>query len=362
MRNERDRSSFLRQTVGGSARHATLGDPRRKSRSYEVPLETLERQFLTGHSLWVRKRQLLDWPKEHEFFSDHPETDRAREWHAEKLSRSMTPQGMTTRVKLASLGFRRKYGLTKGAAKAAARRYLTRAQLAPAARLLLNPVDRRIESKWIGWRASAGTFFEKESPSTITHWLAFALSRLAGDRLTVIDVGEHDDIVRLLRHRLLLHKSGLSIGVDPDLQRSRFYAGFVAAVISNEQDDDFGEGGVPRYRLSTLIRQFALEETVLHVVRIADRRSNAGAFRSLNEYSANCLFLQLTAASGQGRDEQSRGCGVTSETDADRHVVESHGFRLLSVARAGALAPSQSTFVNVQLFDRLFADVWRGAS
>ena len=52
------RAGFLRQTVGPAARHVQLGEPGARShRSYEVPLDELERRFFTDHPPWLRKRQ-----------------------------------------------------------------------------------------------------------------------------------------------------------------------------------------------------------------------------------------------------------------------------------------------------------------
>jgi len=117
---------------------------------------------------------------------------------------------------------------------------------------------------------------------------------------------------------------------------------------------------VPAFKLSTIIRQYGLAHDVLHFVKIDAQGSDLDVFRSLGEFTENCLFLQIETVYPEGNAP-----GVTlyegqTTFAEDREVIEAAGFRIFNVARFGVTPEADVIFVNLKLFRKLLPH-WAGS-
>jgi hypothetical protein len=103
------------------------------------------------------------------------------------------------------------------------------------------------------------------------------------------------------------------------------------AVLPADSDRPSANG----YHLSTIVRQYALDDEILHFVKISVPGADAPeTFLSLGELAQNCLFVQLPAV-------------------GDRAKLHAAGFRRFAGIRDREGA--EAVFANAALFSRLFA-------
>jgi hypothetical protein len=331
LRSASERSRFLRQTVGVGARHVALGKPQAKQgRSYAVSPDEHERRFLGDHPLWQRKRHLSELPRDADFWREGPDTDRARQ---RQEARTETP-GAVDWLRFRSATFRARHGLTRPVLAAAVRRHRVWARSTRTARFIHGLLDRAAKRRLTRWLSTGSPVLERASRSRIMRRLASALEMLEGDRITFIEVGvDRGEALRLLRAGVSPRKIILSIGIDPDGRgRYRPYSGFVeGAVLPADSDRPSANG----YHLSTIVRQYALDDEILHFVKISVPGADAPeTFLSLGELAQNCLFVQLPAV-------------------GDRAKLHAAGFRRFAGIRDREGA--EAVFANAALFSRLFA-------
>jgi len=338
----RDRAryaDFQRLTKGPYSTHRPFGVPQRKGdRSYVVPDDERERRFDLAHPLWRRRSELARLPRTSEYFSDRPDTERAHAWKAEKASRigpPLPPPPAHLRLRSAAtraITWCLRRSPTLGAVNRArkemrARVRRVRADAHERRRLeIAAPVDREIAARWERWEREPGTVYEVPDALTALRWVGWVLSQIETDRLVMVDVGGlREDTVRGLVDAMP-RQPILSVAISATAHPYYLHYGeFAMAEVSSGPEDP----SVPRYRLSTLVRQFGLGHEILHLIAIDRQMSNLDALRSLDACTAACLFLRI---------------GLPL---AERTSVEALGFRLFAVAPTEAGVQEDLIYVNV---------------
>lgn len=336
-RDPRRYAEFLRLTKGAYATHRPFGEPRRKgSRSYVMPADEIERRFDTQHPLWRRRRELAALPAASAYFSERADSDRARAWKAEKAARlgpPAPPPPWQVRVRADAITALSR-SVRRSGLLAAGNRFrkrlrdrVRRVRLEYQERRrqrLVAPVEREIAARWDRWWRDTDTAYDVPDALTALRWVGSALSRITTPHHTMVDVGglQPDTVQGLVEAMPCqpIFSVGISAGEHPHYLH---YGEFAMAEVSSGPEDP----SVPRYRLSTLVRQFGLGSETLHLIAIDGQASNLEALRSLDGYTAACLFLRIRLPL------------------TDRASVEALGFRLFAVAPAGDQA--DLIFVNV---------------
>lgn len=329
-------AQFQRLRKGPRAVHRPFGVPRWKERSYVIPADELERRFDTGHRMWTRRQELVELSPASEYFGERADTDRARAWQAVKASRV---QRLPWRVRM-RLSVREAihWVLRRCPPLDAVNRSRVRSRDLPwkqqdrRRRTLTPSVARAIAAQWERWRLGPETVYDAPDMVTAWRWVGGALRRTTATPLTMIDAGGlRQDTVRALID-VLPRWPVMSVGISatPHPQYLAYSEYATAAVSSGPEDPS-----VPQYRLSTLVRQFGLEDQILHLISIDDQASNLEALLSLDRYTAACLFLHIRMSL------------------ADRARVEALGFRLFAVAGAASAPGVDCIFVNDTLFTQL---------
>ncbi len=332
-------ASFRRLKKGAYSTHRPFGVPARKAtQSYAVSRDELARRFDLTHPLWVRRQDLRDLPTDSPYFSDRADSDRARAWRAEKASRlspPLPPQPWHVRMRTSArraLGSAVRTSLPLAAVNRARKTARARVRQWRADRLerrrqeLAAPVDRDIAEKWQRWWQEPGTVYDVPDALTALRWVGWALSRIETPRITLVDVGGlRDDTVRGLVEAMPLRPI-VSIAISAaEHPRYLHYGEFAMAQVSTASEDPT----VPRYRLSTLVRQFDLGDEPLHLIAIDHQSSNLDALQSLDAYTAGCLFLRIRLPR------------------IERASVESLGFRLFAEVPSEDGDQADLLFVNV---------------
>ncbi len=338
-------ADFQRLTKGAYATHRPFGVPSRKGgRSYVIPAGEFDRRFNTGHPMWRRRKELVELPKASPYFSDRADTDRARAWRAERASRLGPPvpappwhgrlRGAAVRAISSSLRRSEPLAAVNQARKVMRDRIrqVRADRHERRRRKLAAPVDREIAMRWQRWRRGTDTVYDVPDALTGLRWVGWALSRIVTPRITMIDIGGlREDTIRGLVDAMP-RQPIVSVGVSAAEHSSYLHYGeFAMAEVSSGPEDP----AVPRYRLSTLVRQFGLGHEILHVLAVDKQASNLDALRSLDACRGACLFLRI---------------GVPL---SERAGVEALGFRLFARAPSGAGPDADLIFVNVELLDRL---------
>jgi len=332
-------ADFLRLLKGGYSTHRPFGVPARKGgRSYVIAADDLEARFDTSHPLWRRQAELTALPATSEYFSDRADTTRALAWKAEKASRLGSPgpgSSWSVRMRAAAVGaiswgVRRSGGLAaiNGARKVIrnrVRRVRADAQERRRQRAAA-PADQEIALRWERWWRESATVYDVPDALTALRWVGWALSRIDRDQLMMVDVGGlREDTIRGLVDAMPLRpivSVAISAAAHPHYLH---YGEFAIAEVASGPEDP----SVPRYRLSTLVRQFGFGNQTLHLVAIDQQASNLDALHSLEPLTAACLFLRI---------------GLPL---AERASVEALGFRLFAVAPAEDGDQADVIFVHV---------------
>lgn len=409
---------FLRQQVQDSARHPTMGPPHSKAGTYVVSDQELARRFRLDHRFWRRKRELADLPKDAEFFSEDPESMRARHWRSHRPLRQLPPSPKATPptaprpffamrsifdpMTAARNLLRRRPELRGNPMVRFAQSLVRGNALAYFWQMIICGMEsrRRARGFWRKWARDTTCCYEipEDRQAETIYLLASALNDLSTDRVVLVDVGAGcGDYLTRLSAGAGLVKPLRSIGIDPiETRGHRAYSGFVLGAITDgpEGSADFyryasldcsslkrmdpacvthnrEEGGaekyfsaveiekleetltVPTFNLSTIIRQYGLAGEVLHVLKIDAQGSDLDVFRSLGEFTPNCLFLQIESVLPEGDN-----LGVTlyegqTTFREDHEVIEAAGFRLFNVARFGVTPEADLLYVNLSLFRKL---------
>lgn len=387
---------FLRQSYGWNARHPSLGTPLAKRTSYALSDAELSRIHRLDHPLWARKRELAALPVSAEFFSDDPDTARARRWRSQRKRNATTAPPPSPSV---IQRFKTSTRPIRGAV------YRARAGLlAMALRAFRRPAQTKARAdafaQWRKWVQAPGLHYETPELQQVEvlALLAAALNKLRVSSVVYIDVGAgRGDVLNLLQRESGLAKPVFSIGIDPiDTRAHRGYRGYALAAVSSGPEGpadffcysssdcsslkrmdpasvshnpaDAGKGiyftpviieklvetrQVPTYRLDTLVRQYGLANEVLHFVKIDAQGSDLDVFLSLGELTRNCLFLRIeTVIPRAGAPPRLLYEGQTTFTQ-DRAAIEAAGFRLLNLSHFGVTPEADATFVNVKLFREL---------
>ena len=254
--------------------------------------------------------------------------------------------------------------------------------------------------QWRRWLSTPDAVFTVATTSALLDWVVVALNRLGPARVVFIDVGAaRGDVLHALTRASGLTPPVFSIGIDPvDCRAERDYSAFVATAISNgaegpasfflQESSDCSSlkkiipghivydrshiDGiryfanepidriletlvVPCCRLSTIIRRFDLANEVVHFLKIDAQGSDLDVFLSLDEFTRNCLFVQIeTVYSGTPHDVERCLYEGQSTFVEDRAALEAAGFRLLGVWPFGVTPEADLLFVNTALFGRLF--------
>lgn len=257
------------------------------------------------------------------------------------------------------------------------------------------------------WRVQPGAFLTVETPRQLQTWIVSVLNTLRPDRAVFIDVGAaRGDVLHSFARESGLVPPVFSIGIDPiDVRARHEYSAFVPTAISTgaegsapffvQESSDcsslkrivpdritydpsqidgvrYFAGDsihrtlevrvVPCCRLSTVIRDFALQDEVIHFLKIDAQGSDLDVFRSLDQFTAQCLFVQMETVYSQTPNDVDR-CLYEGQTTfvEDRAVLEAAGFRLLGVYPFRVTPEADVLFVNMALFDRLVRPAAAGA-
>lgn len=332
-------AGFHRLTKGPYSTHRPFGVPQRKgARSYVIAPDDLESRFDMSHPLWRRYAELAAMPPTSEYFSDRADTARALAWKAEKASRLGPPgpaPSWPVRVRAAAVGaviwsLRRSRTLMavnrgRKVIRDRVRRLRADAQERRRQRSAA-PVDQKSAVRWERWWREPATVYDVTEVLTALRWVGWVLSRINTDRLVMVDVGGlREDTVRGLVDAMP-RRPGVSVAISAaEHARYLHYSEFAMAEVATGSEDP----SVPRYRLSTLVRQFGLGDETLHLVAIDGQASNLDALHSLEAYTAACLFLRIRLPL------------------TDRALVEALGFRLFAVAPTEAGTQEDLIFVNL---------------
>jgi len=408
---------FLRQSVAAAARHPTMGPARAKRGSYAISESELSRVYNLGHPTWARRRELLDMPADDDFFSARDESVRAQRWRSKRPPRALPFPAVPTRHRGFLRAIQLKQLFHEFYLRPAVRfnplvrlaRELIRARSLPSATQVIDRLRSRSRSRdrWRKWASQPGHFSEipEDRQGEVFQLLAAALNEICDKCAVFVDVGAGcGDVLGHFVSGSGLKKPVFSIGIDPvDARAHRSYTGFVMGAITNGPEGpteffrysssdcsslkrmdptkvthDRAEGGsqkyfapieierleetlrVPAFKLSTIIRQYGLAHDVLHFVKIDAQGSDLDVFRSLGEFTENCLFLQIETVYPEGNAP-----GVTlyegqTTFAEDREVIEAAGFRIFNVARFGSTPEADVIFVNLKLFRKLLPH-WAGS-
>jgi len=331
-------AEFRRLLKGPHATHRPFGEPRRKGTgSYVIPADELDRRFDTGHRLWTRQQELKELSPASVYFSDRTDTDRARAWQAEKAARRRRPLSAPTGVRVAVRRaihwvLRRCPPLDAANSARLRARDHRREQRDLRRRTLSARVERAVAAQWERWRLETDTVYDAPDVSTALRWVGWALQRITTAPLTMMDVGglREDTVLGLINVMPRRPVATVGISATPYPQYLD-YGEYATAAVSRGPEDP----SVPQYRLSTLVRQFGLENETLHLIAIDGQASNLEALLSLDGYTAACLFVLIRMSL------------------TDRASVEALGFRLFAVAAAAPAPHVDCIFVNDALFTQL---------
>jgi FkbM family methyltransferase len=211
--------------------------------------------------------------------------------------------------------------------------------------------------------------------------IAEEICKLSGDRVNLIDVGCHTgrvsaDFVACLPGG----KNVFSIGIDPILHAPVFNFSYYEQVgikngppsempfyhyedpmcnsllrMTTNITHDIRERDKKWYAerkferllnissvhvvpLSEIIEKYALQNSVIHFLKIDTQGCDMDVFRSLGLYIHNCLFLQMESVSSGSKDVVLyEGQGIYEE---DRSIVEGFGFEVFAETDYGKLGAS----------------------
>lgn len=339
LRNPRDGDHYLRQPEWSQLPHPGMGAPRRKAASYHRTATELATRYRLDHPIWARKRELLELPQGHEFFSDDPATDRARRWRERNPGSAPRPTGFFAELRLRSHALRERLGLVRTSKAFVLLRRIQ--QVRPWLRTRASRLRQRLRrpnarTLWSVWRASgrALSAFPTGGPDALD-LIGYALDRLDDSQVVFVDVGTGSgESLGRLQDGVTQRKPVISIGVDPVQTRGfTWYTGFVLGAIA--------DGSMT---LAAILRQYGLAGRVLHWVRI--NHENPGAvFDSLEQQTSACLFLTVRCLP---RASASTAAGVAAWPTV-RAKLEVGGFRVLSTATDDAGIRIEATLVNEAL-------------
>lgn len=329
LRDDGQAQGFLRQLEWASSPHPGMGEPRAKTAWYHLSDDDLSHRYRLDHTLWARKRALLDLPKADAFFSDAADTARAQDWRRGHDRGPAARPSLLKRLSMVSRPLRLRLGLVRSARPVVAIRGWLR--LRHRLRVLATRVRRRARqpndaSRWRQWQAGRTQPFEllASEHESLLGMLGFVLDQLADPQVVFIHVGTgRGEVLGMLENGTLLKKPVLSIGVDPIQTRGfTWYSGFV-----------LGPAGQGAFTLSAIVSQYGLAGRVLHYVRIDSDEDGVSVFHSLGEYARQCLFLTVRMPWPQA-------------------AFLAEGFHVLNASRT---SPQEAdvTFVNVNLLRSL---------
>ena len=341
--------TYRRQHEWSPIPHPTLGEPRLRPASYRFDERELSRVYDLGHPLWARKRELLDMPKEHEFFSASRDSRRARRWRERNPGRIVhVPSAMSTLTHY-TRPLRLRLGLVRTSRPIAflmrlsAVRHHLRVRAARWRRRLQRPSARAL---WRSWAKRECEYFDisEIGSDRILELIAYALDRVPEGHVLFVDVGtENGEMLGRLGDGTLMRKHMISIGVDPVQSRGFVsYPGYVLGVV-----DD----GV--FALRSILRQYGLGERIVHYLRITVDEG-VDALRTLDDPENGCLFVTVRVPAGV-RDVDAP---ETPWEDTSR-ALERFGFQLFGLSALDGRLGADATFVNERLLGRLVPPLLR---
>jgi len=273
------------------------------------------------------------------------------------------------------------------------------------ARRLRRAVDARVRRRraWgqlRQWQSTPDVAFTVQDTSHLLTWIVAALNRLGPDRVVFIDVGAAGgDVLHAFTRGASLVPPVYSIGIDPaDFRAADDYSTFVRAAVSTASegpvpfflqessdcsslkrmipahvvyDPSLIDGihyfaglpihrtietrVVPCLRLSTIVRQFDLADSIVHFLKIDAQGSDLDVFLSLDTFTRRCLFVQMETVYSDTPNDQERCLYEGQSTFVeDRATLEAAGFRLLAAYPFVVTPEADVLFVNMPLFEQLF--------
>ena len=339
LQDPRDCEMYLRQPEWSQLRHPGMGAPLRKTASYRRTEAELAARYRLDHPIWVRKRELLEMPRSHEFYCDDPESGRARRWRESSPASGPVPTGGLSEFRFRSHALRSRLGLVRTSKVFVLLRRILRArhELRILWRRWICRVRRpNARTLWRVWARSGGRSlkFVAGRPDAID-MIGYAMDRLRTPNVIFVEVGTgQGEVLGRLQDGVTQCKPVISIGVDPVQTRGfTWYTGFVLGDISP---------GL--MSLSTILKQYGLDGQVLHWVRIAEGDPVA-AFRTLGDQAMMCLFLTIRCPGTVSSSTDSAGT-VGPDILAN---FEAAGFRAVAITACAESSDIEATFMNEAL-------------
>ncbi len=134
---------------------------------------------------------------------------------------------------------------------------------------------------------------------------------------------------------------------NPDERTTKWYAGHVfEKLVSTET--------VRVIPLTEVIKEFKLENSVIHFLKIDAQGVDIEVFLSLGQYIKNCLFFQMETVTSHSKDiVLYEGQSIYED---EKPIIEKYGFEFLSMIDYGAHGASQEgdvIYVNTKLLRKL---------
>lgn len=347
LRDPRDAARYLRQPEWSQLPHPGMGVPRRKAASYRVTAEEMASRYLLDHPIWMRKRELLAMPLQHEFYSDDPASSRAKRWRKRSPGSAPMPTGKIAELRLRTHALRARLGLVRTSRVFALGRwirqwrYLARVQAQRCQRRLRSPNEAAL---WSAWRTHrrALTELPPDGPDA-TDLIGYALDTLNDPQVVFVDVGTgRGEALGRIRDGVTLRKPVISIGVDRVQTRGfTWYTGYVLGTVS-----------AGHMTLAAILRQYGLAQRVLHWVRIADEQPLT-VLRTLDGQMDQCLFLTLRCPAGVSRLVEP----TADSSPWHQQYLVSAGFAFVALTPGQGGADPEATFVNLALARILLPDL-----
>lgn len=111
-----------------------------------------------------------------------------------------------------------------------------------------------------------------------------------------------------------------------------------------------GIKSVKAVRLSTIMKQYKLENEIIHFLKVDTQGTDLNVFLSLGKYIRNCLFVQIETIDCHPDKILYEGQATLNEA---RPIIENFGFRIFNIARFPYGPEADVIFVNKKLFNQL---------
>ena len=347
VRDPQDWEAYRRQPEWSQLPHPDMGAPLLKTTSYCKAETELATRYRPDHQIWARKRELLEMPRDHEFYCDDPASSRARRWRERGAASSPTSTRGLAKFRLRTHALRSRLGLVRTSKIFSLWRRIPRARHALLIwwrRWICRLRRPNARTLWRVWSQDdrRPLQFVTGKPDAIS-MVGYALDQLRTRRVIFVEVGtDQGEVLGRLQDGVTQRKPVISIGIDPVQTRGfTWHTGFVLGAISP---------GL--MSLSTILKQYGLAGQLLHWVRIAEGDPIA-AFRTLGDQAKLCLFLTVRCPESISDSTDS---ARTARSDVQMNL-EAAGFRTVAIAACHEPSHIEVTLVNEHLARTLLPEL-----